>query len=325
LVHLLPGDAVLPFNGRTICLEANMGKRFSDWKSWRKLADIIHEFKPDVVQANAGDTLKYVVFSHMLFKWKSKLVFRNASMMSAYAKSFWVKRLNRFLLNQTDKIVSVSQSTAMDVIERFGQPSRKVEVIPVGIEELHPNRLKEFDNGKKNIVHVGGFTFEKNHEGLLRIYSMILKDVPDCLLWLVGDGPLRRQIQELVAAMGLSEKVVFAGFVPNAVDYILSTDVLVLPSIIEGLPSVILEAFQAETPVVAYNVGGIASVIDDNTGWLVPLHSESVFAKDVIALLKSTLDRRIDILYQAKKKVASGYLNKDVAKSFEQTYSVIQL
>ena len=71
LVNLFGGDAALPFDGQTTTLNGNQKARLHDVAGWRKLAQIIRDENPDVIQANAGDTLKYAVFSKIFFRWKS--------------------------------------------------------------------------------------------------------------------------------------------------------------------------------------------------------------------------------------------------------------
>jgi hypothetical protein len=84
LVSLFEGPATLPFSGKKSCPAANPSKRFWDWRAWRKLA-----FQPDLIQANAGGTLKYAICSKLVFRWKAKLVFRNANLISAFHNSIF--------------------------------------------------------------------------------------------------------------------------------------------------------------------------------------------------------------------------------------------
>src|SRR5688572_23199460 len=106
VVSLLPGNAEMPFKGKMIQLGRPLGKRFMDVKGWRELSKHIGQFNPDVVQANAGDTLKYAVLSKLFFGWKVPIVFRNASTISLYMKTTWVRRFNRFLLSRVAYVVS---------------------------------------------------------------------------------------------------------------------------------------------------------------------------------------------------------------------------
>lgn len=174
-----------------------------DIKAWRRLAQLIKKEKPDIIQANAGDTLKYAVFSKLFFRWKQPIVFRNASTISLYIKSTPAKLLNGFFFRFAKKIISVSNTSAKDFERLFPQYKNRIVTIPVGIEEATQQNEGATENplagaGNPAIVHVGGFTYEKNHTGLLNIFEGILKKQPAATLHCVGDGPLKKSIEELV-------------------------------------------------------------------------------------------------------------------------------
>ena len=74
IVSLFKGKAELPFKGENTYFKCITRNRFLDIPAWRRLSKIIKEFKPDVIQANAGDTLKYAIFSKKVFGWKIPVV-----------------------------------------------------------------------------------------------------------------------------------------------------------------------------------------------------------------------------------------------------------
>ncbi len=325
MVALVDGPAKLPFPGEIICLNANVSKKLFDIPAWKKLRNIIKEFNPDIVQANAADTLKYAIFSRMLYKWKAPVVFRNASVISRYLKSPVSKALTRFLVGRADHIASVSTVSAKDIRSLFPINEKKVTVIPIGIESVSLNKLSIFNNGMKNIVHVGGFTFEKNHEGILRIFSKCLARENGLMLWLVGEGPLRKKVETLVAEMGLREKVIFTGHVNNPLDHIFSGDVCILPSIIEGLPGVVAEAFYCRVPMIAYNVGGITDLIKDGiNGWLVNPGDEAAFAERILDVVEMDSDNKQMVTDAAFKTVTEEFQNAELANRFLELYRSLQ-
>lgn len=328
VVSIFPGNAELPFNGKVTSLNGNQKSRLVDYKAWKTLAELIAREKPDVIQANAGDTLKYAVFSKLFFRWKQPIVFRNASTISLYIKTWPQRTWNRFLFGFASKIISVSNTSASDFANLFPAFKSKVITIPIGIEHTishsgkngTPNEHINLNGQGLRIVHVGGFTFEKNHAGLIEIFEQILKKEPSATLYLVGDGPLKQKTEELVGAKGLQSHVKFCGFQKNAMGYIRSSDVLILPSIIEGLPGVLLEAFYCKVPVVAYNVGGIREIVkNEKTGRLIEKGDVAGFSRAVLeASQKSVLNEQL--IENAYELVTSDYLNTRIADRFLDVY-----
>ena len=125
----------------------------------------------------------------------------------------------------------------------------------------------------------------KNHAGFLRIAANIHERMPETEFVLVGDGPLRPEIERQAAELGLKERVIFLGDRRDMPDVLASMDVAVLTSDSEGLSNVILEAMAVGLPVVAYNVGGNAELVDAGRGMLIEEGNEGEFASAVCRLL----------------------------------------
>lgn len=325
MVFVFPGSAPLPFTGVMKHLNGSSKRRMWDLPAWRKLAQLIKEEKPDVIQANAGDTLKYAVLSKLFFRWKQPIVFRNASTISLYIKALPARVLNGFFFRYASRIVSVSSTSATDFAKLFPQFKDRIVKVPIGIEETDFKAQDPMQDASKPVlVHVGGFTYEKNHTRLIEIFGAIHKKQPGASLHLVGSGPLQTQIEELVKQKGLQQQVRFYGFRNDAMQFIKNADVLLLPSIIEGLPGVILEAFYCKTPVVAYDVGGIGEVvINGKTGYLVPKGNEEMFADSVLAALDKTPGNG-QLVQNASQLVMNEYLNTSIAGKFLAVYESIK-
>lgn len=336
VVALFPGESKLPINGTFIALNRPQHKRWNDIEGWKALANLIQEHKVDIVQCNAGDTLKFAVLSQKIYRWNTPIIARNASMVSSYITNPLTKGVNRWLYRNTQAIASVSQQSALDLSKLFPETKPKTTVIPIGInfpdyKEVH---WKTNTPGAIHLIHVGGFTFEKNHTGLLSIFEKLLQaskkqhseeeqNTPHYLLHLFGDGPLKPQIEDVVKQKGLENRVIFYGFTSGVHNYIHKADILLLPSIIEGLPGVILEAFHAETSVVAYEVGGIAEVITHKkTGLLIPKGEEDAFVEAIQQLSDPNLSENVS--KRARELVVAQFDNQYIAQAFEQLYKQVQ-
>lgn len=132
---------------------------------------------------------------------------------------------------------------------------------------------------------IGRFAYPKNFEFVIRQMSAVLKQDPDAVYVLIGDGPDMPLYRELVQQNGLEGSVHFTGEIPNAHPLLRAFDVLVLPSVSEGMSIVLLEALCAGVAVVASDVGGNREILDDpNT--LYPLDDQKAFLDRVLPLLR---------------------------------------
>ncbi|WP_165499101.1 glycosyltransferase [Gramella sp. KN1008] len=319
IVSIFKGNSTLPWHDDINYLQTSSTLRLVDVQGWKKLNKIIRDFKPDVVQANAGDTLKYAVFSKKIFRWKTPIIFRNASEVGKYLNNHLQRKLNDFLYQNVDQVISVSRTSRNDIITNFPILKNKTIAIPVGIENRKKIISEELQpSGYRHIIHVGGFTFEKNHEVLVRIFEKILKKHENVHLHLLGDGPLKKNIEKLVKQQSLQKNISFYGYVNDPLPYIKAADVLVLPSIIEGLPGVILESMYCKTPVVAFNVGGMAEIVGKETGHLIPPNNEEAFVYAVRQILKGD---NSEIISNAYNMVETKYLNRKIAERFQEAYN----
>ena len=309
-------------------LEANEQKRWWDFKIYKKLSLFIKKGEYDIVQANAGDTLKYASLSKKIYNWKAKFVFRNANKISGFLRSRFKKILNTWLMQEVDYVASVSEECTLDFKRTFAFSKDKIECLPIGVDLNTPkpyNSLTEIGvmGDGPFILHVGGFMPEKNHKGLIRIFSNLLQEIPNAKLLLIGEGKLKTAMEALVSEMKLSQNVIFLGRRGDVQQIMSCCQVLVLPSLIEGLPGVILESFVNKLPVVAYNVGGIKEiVIDKKTGWLVAVNDEKVFFNSIKNVL--IIDNN-SMINQAFELVNNSYRIDNIAKKFENAYTKLIL
>lgn len=318
MVALYTYDTPKLDTGKIRYLELNCRKKSLPFHAASRLNDAIKQFAPDIVQANAGDTLKFAIISRMIYRWSCPIVFRNASMVSLYLKNPLARAFNGWLYANVDAVASVTEATMRDLISLFPTVRNKISAIPIGVI---PREIPVVLRNGLQIIHIGGFSFEKNHAGLLRIFSRVREVIPEARLMLIGDGPLRPSVEQQVRELNLSGSVEFTGAIPDPASHLLASAVLVLPSIIEGLPGVILEAFYYKTPVVAYDVGGIGDVVKDNvTGRLIPQGDEEAFAQAVCEVLKpvTALDAMIE---SAHRKVVDNYNVEKGAETFLALYA----
>ncbi|WP_111672200.1 glycosyltransferase family 4 protein [Algoriphagus litoralis] len=317
LVFLYPGKDTLPFKGVRVHL---FGSKNLDIISWYRLARLIKEIKPDIVQANAGDTLKFAGLSRFFFGWKSPLIFRNANQISGFMDSTPKRIFYTFLLSQIQSVASVSLLCMQDFQKVF-QWTKPIAHLPIGTEigfssSQMPSDLEKFLDGNPFLLHIGSFVPEKNHEGLFRIFKKIHQSFPTVSLVLCGDGPLRSKLEKEAPA-----GIIFLGSRLDVNSILPHAKALLLPSLIEGLPGVILEAMAAKVPVVSYDTGGISEVIiPKQTGFLIPKNDENSFAKLVMETILSPEADLSELVENAYALVKENYSIKAIASQFEKFY-----
>ncbi|MBI3303115.1 MAG: glycosyltransferase [Deltaproteobacteria bacterium] len=198
--------------------------------------------------------------------------------------------VNRF----ADRVVANAAAVKEFVVRTEGCPADKIVVISNGInDDLVLNGARERERaalglGPRDCVvgTLGRLAWKKGHEYFLQAAAEILREEPEVTFVLVGDGPLRQQLEEQAHTLSIASRVKFLGQRLDSQEVISLFDVFVLPSVIEGMPNALLEAMVLERPVVVTNVGGNAEVVTNGeTGLVVPPRQPMEMARAVTRLL----------------------------------------
>jgi len=200
--------------------------------------------------------------------------------------------IHRWLLRRVDVVVAVSHAMGDEML-RQGVERTRLAVIPNAfagrVERAADGRLRgELGIGADTplIVSVGRLSREKGHRYLVDAAAALARDGHRFALVIVGDGREMPHLQRLIAKHGLAGQAHLAGFRTDVPAIMAEADVVALPSLTEGLPNVVLEAFAAGKPVVATRVGGVPEVIDDGrTGLLVRAGDPTALAGGIAACL----------------------------------------
>jgi len=174
---------------------------------------------------------------------------------------------------------------------------------------------------ENRIICVGRLSPEKGQVGLLEAFAGISNGVPDAQLVFVGDGPEAADLSSRSQALGIADKVSFVGRLgeQETLEQIAASDILVLPSFMEGLPIVLMEAMALGTAVVASRVAGIPELVEDGkSGLLFTPSNWDELAKSISRLLGNDRIRRT-LAENGKAAVATEF---DVKKSANQLRSL---
>jgi glycosyltransferase involved in cell wall biosynthesis len=214
-----------------------------------------------------------------------------------------------FLDRISDFIVCNSKAAAVITLKRTKLEVDKVSVIYNGIEFDNSAELLETyerKTGEQTIGLVARLVHAKDVSTLLRAFSRIYSSFAVRLI-IVGDGPLRLNLEEEAAALGISEKVFFMGERSNAKEIIRQFDIGVLTSIYEGLSNAIMEYMLAGKPVVATNIAGNPELVEDGvTGYLFEKGDDERLAF-ILKDLLSAPEKGIDMGCKGHDKMVASF------------------
>ena len=162
---------------------------------------------------------------------------------------------------------------------------------------------------------MGRFHHQKNHTRLLRIFKRVLEREPEARLLLVGDGPLRGELEGEIASLGLDEAVVLAGVREDVPDLLAAMDVFLLPSHFEGLPVVVVEAQASGLPCVVSGAVTDEVALTDLVRFVSLDEPDTVWADAVLAA--ATVGPRRSRVQELRD---AGYDSAQVAREMQELY-----
>ena len=137
---------------------------------------------------------------------------------------------------------------------------------------------------------------------------------------IVGDGPLKAELEKLSNGLNIRQNCIFTGFRQDIPDILSAIDMLVMSSLYEGMPMVILEAMAASKPVIASKVGGIPEMVrDGETGILVPPKDVDALAEKIIVLLKNK-DKARQMGLAGRRRVEEEFDVNIMVRKTEEVY-----
>ena len=201
----------------------------------------------------------------------TKIIIRSNSSPSGWSNSYIKKILYKIIYGFADKIIVNSLNFKRELKEKFNlksvciyNPLNRTEIIKNS--KIRVN-LKFFNKKNLNLISVARFSEQKDHECLIKSMNIIKKR--NIRLLLIGSGPLRYKIFELIKKQKLTNKIKIIDFKKNPFPYIKRSDVFILSSKYEGLPNVLLEAITLNKLIISSDCPtGPKEILDNGKGGL---------------------------------------------------------
>ncbi len=301
-----------------------------------KIRQLHKQYDFDIYQASdAGGAILALIVSRIYGK---KFVFEvqgdifdYPSQVGGKVHSSLVKFFSEMIVKKADYIRIVSPFL-YDPLDRFGINREKIFLVPPRCDStlfseknVAKDKPKILCKNQYNLLFVGNLLIAKGVDILLEAFALIVRENPDIGLIFVGDGEEKSRLEARAKELGIDEKVFLLGrveynLIPTFMYY---SDILILPSIEEGVGRVLLEAMSLNLPIVASNVGGIPLVIDNNKDGLLFEVGEIESLKEKVLFLLNDAAFSKEMTKVAHQKFLENYEYEVSMKKFLNMYKSI--
>lgn len=229
-------------------------------------------------------------------------------------------------------IVAVSDEVARSVMREYRPPRDRLHTISNGVDmerfggpfDREAIRDAEgIDRSDTVLIVVAKMYPQKGHHDLVEALRLVAPDMPGLRVLLLGDGPLRPELERAVDAAGLSDVVDFLGIREDIPSLLAMSDLFVLPSHWEGLPMALLEGMASGLPVVATAVSGTAQVVEHGVSGLLVPPRDPVGLATAISSLVGDKDRAAALGTAARRRVSEQYSATAQARQHAELYDAI--
>lgn len=271
------------------------------------LISYLHKVKPSAMLACMWPLTIMALAAKLVLRSKTRMVVAEHNTWSREQSTFSaVKRKliplsMRSLFPYADAIVAVSEGAAEDFADYTELPRKSITTIYnpiVEVEDMAHSAESElpdmiWSGARYRVLTVGNIKEQKNHDLLIRAFSILRLSI-DAQLLILGEGPLRKDMERLITELNLQDCVNMPGFISNTKPIYRHAGVFVLSSDWEGLPTVLVEAMAVGTPVVSTDCpSGPREILDEGAiGSLVPMRDANALALAMMNALVNGQDVR---------------------------------
>ena len=319
---------------RLICLRHLVRdlQPFSDLATFFSLLRIFRREKPHIVHTHTSK-------AGILGRWAAWFCRVPIIVHTPHGHVFWgyfkswqtrlFILLERWTAKVTTAIVTLTPQEKEDHIRFRIGPEEKITVIHSGVD-LQTFQADRYQPSETKVLlgippemtvvgTVGRLTPVKGQEVLIRAASELIRRGEKIFLVLLGDGELRRDLEELSLRLDIAEFVRFLGWQPDVARVMAAFDIFCLPSRNEGMGKVLVEAMAMGKPIIASSVGGIPDIVrSGENGILVPVGDAAAWAEAIIRLCRDSEKRRR--MGDAGMQMAPRYNSEEMIKRIDRMY-----
>lgn len=238
--------------------------------------------------------------------------------------------VNAATLPRADRVVANSRRTLESLyrFERLGLDDERFAVIYNGIDVDRIDRVlaepgNPYGIDGTRITTIGRLSETKNQSTLLRAFASVAEEHPESRLTIVGDGPLREDLESLAGSLGVRERVEFTGFVDREEVYriLAASDLYVQPSHSEGFCVALVEAMACNLPVVVSDIPVLHEVVDEAGSYAAP--TEPAAFADRLRRLLADDDLRAAFADRASDRARTEFPLERTADAYAELYRAL--
>lgn len=296
-----------------------------------RLAAQVRRLQPDVIHGFAFSGELWSAVAHLQQPGGARAPALVSSVRGLYEwYRPWQWRLKRWVAGRSAHVVSNSREAALYACRQMGLPDHAIDVIYNGAEVPETTMLAQARPAMRTalglapeqvaVLFVGRLVALKNVPVLLRALRLLLDRGVGARVLLAGDGPERAAIEQVVQQLDLEVHVQLLGQRDDVPGLMAAADVVVLPSLREGLSNVVLEGMMSGRAVVASRVGGTPELIDDGvSGWLFESDDAHALA-DALQRLVTDESARHRLGEQARERAVARFGIPAMVQAYEELY-----
>lgn len=331
ICHLYPGEALKPkfLEHGTKVYSLNIRRKYGFLQAYKQLKKIVQDEKPDLIVA-------YLTRSEIVSRLVAK--FNHIPVVGTFVNDLYTpsynqhlswqarqmvglfKTLNRYTSKYCVGFVSNSQAIKDANSKHLAIPAEKIRVINRGRDSFKIRRRPAGnlpENRAINFVNVSRLFTVKGHRQLIQGFKQFTDKHQAATLTIIGDGPLKEELTNLVATLGLTGKVTLLGARKDVPEILANYDCFVFPSIMEGFSGALVEANFAELPILATDIPQNQEIVNHlQTGYVFGTESAEEICK-AFNWYKNNLQLAHQLAANGYKYAIENFELSDIVSQFE--------